>query len=344
MRRGWWIFLCRHTRIAMLIVHGLLRGTRLAAVVAIGMAAADAASAQNYPGQSAPLSRGWYRVPYEVGEDLLMRRSLFKNGHNGYDMRGQPELDFDATLGVHHKLLAAADGEVIVIEDGFNECGGSGCNNKVILRHPNGEYTAYYHIKYLSATTSMAMGGAGLSIGDWIMAGDMVGEEGDVGSTTGSCDRNREKLGCDGSGPPDGCCGIHLHLTVAANVDETDLIESVFSNQIVPQICGANDYYGSGTAGNNVFPTLDVLFTFGACHGPCGDDDIVLSDPETLSNEFKVYQATDTVTSQTEFVIQGNNTTVGFQAGDAITLKPGFRAASGTYFRASIGACNTPPF
>jgi murein DD-endopeptidase MepM/ murein hydrolase activator NlpD len=103
-----------------------------------------------------------------------------------------------------YKIVAAASGTIIAIEDGFSEQQDSDtatqCNNNYVwIEHPNGEWTKYSHMTKGSTT-----GKAGLKVGDKVKAGQYPGDEGAVG--------------CAG--------GVHLHFE-GARVAATDPITTV---------------------------------------------------------------------------------------------------------------------
>jgi hypothetical protein len=269
-----------------------------------------------------PLSKGWYRPPYEDGTELLSGSlNLFSIGHNGYDLVGLPA----------YKLLAMADGEVVEVEDGYDECGllplpctpdvggGCPCNNKIWIDHMNGEFSAYYHLAYDSAQ---------VQVGDWVTAGQYIADEGDVGST-GSSDSviNRPKLGCNGDQDPNGYCGMHLHFAVS-----TRHIDSMHrSVLVIPRICGIPKHVIDP---NIIIPASDV--------GPCNPG--ICPSNVTISGNFtgtqEVFLSNNTITTLSTQVIQ--NSVIGYEAGQKVTLNPGFRAAAGCYFRASIGNWSEP--
>jgi len=277
-----------------------------------------------------PLSQGWYRPPYENGTELLSGSlNLFSGAHNGYDLVGLPAKAWDDPSP--YKILAMAAGEVIEVEDGYNECGllplpctpdvggGCPCNNKIWIDHKNGEFSAYYHI---------AFGSAQVQLGQWVWAGQHIADEGDVGST-GSSDPaiNRPRRGCNGDQDPNGYCGMHLHFAIS-----TQHIDSMHpSVLVIPRICGIPGY---------VFEPSTTIS--GADIGPCSS--AVCPTNDTISGSFsgiqQVFLANNTLTTSGTQIIQ--NSVVGYEAGKKVTLNPGFRAAAGCYFRASIGNWSEP--
>lgn len=282
-----------------------------------------------------PLSKGWYRPPYEDGITLYSGwLNLFSEAHNGYDLTGRPLKTWDDPSP--YKILAMAAGEVIEVEDGYNECGllplpcspdvggGCPCNNKIWIDHQNGEFSAYYHIAYDSSQ---------VQVGDWVVAGDYIADEGDVGSTDSNDPViNRPKLGCNGDQDPNEYtwpyCGVHLHFAVSTEHDDKMDADVL----VIPKFCGI--------PGHVLEPSV---FIDGSNVGPCSTP--VCPVNSTISSNFtghqEVFLANNTISTVGTQVIQ--NSVIGYEAGEKVTLNPGFRAAAGCYFRASIGNWTEPP-
>jgi hypothetical protein len=105
----------------------------------------------------APKSQGFYSFPYEAGTTVhVTNDAITHNPENRIDMSG--------TSGGPYSVVAAAAGQV----------------NYIWIAHSNGEWTKYTHIATDSATNE-----AGLSVGDWVRAGQFIGIESDVGCATG---------------------------------------------------------------------------------------------------------------------------------------------------------------
>ncbi len=122
-----------------------------------------------------PVSAGIYRLPYADGT----RVRVFDDARTH-----RPEARIDL-VGVHggkpYRIVAAAAGWVMAIQDGFSERqtgrAASECrNNFVWIAHANGEWTGYSHFVRGSVT-----GAARLKVGDRVRAGQFIGIEGDVG-------------------------------------------------------------------------------------------------------------------------------------------------------------------
>ena len=124
-------------------------------------------------GQAA--AEGEYRIPYADGT----RVSVFDDATShrpvgALDLVGEPRTGT-------HRIVAAADGVVMAIEDAHaaKQSGRAAAdcrNNYLWLAHANGEWTLYSHMR--AGTTSK---GAGLKVGERVVAGQYLGEEGEVG-------------------------------------------------------------------------------------------------------------------------------------------------------------------
>ena len=82
-----------------------------------------------------------------------------------------------------YRIVAAADGVIRYIVDGFSENrpGQTPCNNNFVwIEHPNGEWTKYSHMTKDSVTVD-----AGLAVGDQVTAGTFLGCEDEVGCASG---------------------------------------------------------------------------------------------------------------------------------------------------------------
>lgn len=80
-----------------------------------------------------------------------------------------------------YRVVAAAAGRVMAIQDGYSEqqSGRAAAlchNNYVWIKHPNGEWTNYSHVAHDSATQK-----AHLRVGEEVAAGQYLGDEGEVG-------------------------------------------------------------------------------------------------------------------------------------------------------------------
>jgi hypothetical protein len=125
-----------------------------------------------------PKSKGFYRIPYADGTDVKVSRDHNTHTPPGrYDLVGQG--------GKPHRVVAAAPGKIVAIENSFSATQDSKtapqCNNNYVwIEHPNGEWTKYSHMVKNSTVVK-----AGLKEGDIVKAGQYLGDEGAVGCASG---------------------------------------------------------------------------------------------------------------------------------------------------------------
>jgi hypothetical protein len=182
-----------------------------ATVIAAILAGASAASAQTL----APVSQGVYRIPYATGTKVRVAQDAVTHAWPGnrYDLTGE---DGDEP----YRIVAAADGMVRFIEDGFDEnrpdltpCD----NNYVWIEHPTGEWTKYTHMTKDSVPTD-------LQEGKPVKAGTFLGYEDDVGCAHGK----------------------HLHFQVTVPTSSTPKPSSssggIIGPNRLPWICGLNTH------------------------------------------------------------------------------------------------------
>jgi len=126
-----------------------------------------------------PKSDGVYRIPYEDGTKVRVTNDAKDHSPVG-------RIDMGGREGSTYRIVAAADGVIRFIEDGFSAQQDSDtapqCNNNYVwIEHPNGEWTKYSHMRKDSTTVK-----ANLKVGDTVKAGTYLGDEGTVGCSSGS--------------------------------------------------------------------------------------------------------------------------------------------------------------
>jgi len=282
-----------------------------------------------------PLSHGYYRFPYADG--TVVRVSRDHDTHTPVikmDMRGTPEFTINPssgdTIAGEYQIVSGADGQVMETVDDNTSCctGCSGCNNHVRLKHRNGEWSKYTHFETGTVTGPTW---ANLDSSDTvpIPVNTYLGEEGDVGATSGGLGTFNRPQGTCGSGGGDTTklCGVHLHFECRVDSSNSDLR--------IPMICGISD---------NILNAGDTITAGGCPTGGCPLDTFILPMATVDTNDILVIQANDRVTTEFAgfFTVQGTSS-VNFNAGGSITLAPGFSARRHTYFHAWIGPCNSPP-
>ena len=285
-----------------------------------------------------PLSKGWYRLPYDedwTGPDGAAFEgieegglNLFNNNHNGYDVTGLPFQIWNSSK--RHEIVAMADGVVCKAVDCWDECSDCTldcCNNEIWIEHPNGEFSVYIHIAFDSLQ---------VAVGNCVVAGQHIADEGDVGATANTDTRfNRPKLGCDGNEDFTQAayplCGVHLHYGVYSTLNLPPGSD-VDDYHVIPRFCGLSDHVVKG--GRRHTPAT----SFGNCDTfSCAETDVI--EPNSFNGEQKVIVASNSITTSKTTPVIIQNSVIGYEAGNTVTLNPGFRAVAGCYFRASIGSC-----
>ena len=124
---------------------------------------------------ASPQSQGAYRLPFADGTHVKVFDDFTTHRPRG-------RVDLYAIDGTEpYKVVAAADGRIVAIQDGFREqqSGRAAAlchNNYVWIAHANGEWTNYSHVAYHSVTEK-----AGLKVGDEVKAGQYIGDEDKIG-------------------------------------------------------------------------------------------------------------------------------------------------------------------
>jgi murein DD-endopeptidase MepM/ murein hydrolase activator NlpD len=121
-----------------------------------------------------PPSAGFYRLPFADGVSV----QAFDDARSH---RPIGRVDLFATNGIEPFAVAAADGRVMAIQDGYAEQQSGRAakdyyNKDVWIAHANGEWTNYSHLAHDSVT-----GKAHLKVGEPVKAGQYLGDEGSVG-------------------------------------------------------------------------------------------------------------------------------------------------------------------
>lgn len=122
-----------------------------------------------------PQSQGMYRLPFADGTQVKVFDDF-----TTHRPRGRNDL-FAVNGSDPYRVVAAADGRIVAIQDGYNEqqSGRAAAlchNNYVWIAHPNGEWTNYSHVAHDSVTKK-----AGLKVGDAVKAGQYIGDEDEIG-------------------------------------------------------------------------------------------------------------------------------------------------------------------
>ncbi|MCB0689796.1 MAG: M23 family metallopeptidase [Saprospiraceae bacterium] len=305
-----------------------------------------------YSQKSIGISRNTYRIPFEIADGLTSvhvgnsTSNTPQHGHEGLDMSGrpakEPSPDCSIAGAVGYRIVAAADGWVRrVVDDGCcpNRClTNSIPSNVIIIEHANDEWTFYTHI---------AQNSARVNVGDQVVAGQYIADEGEVGTAS----------------------NVHLHFVVFHDYtpnNNPNIGPNDFPEQLIPMVCNIrnNIYERNETYVHpNLYYALGSTFFqyYDGVVGNCGiipcTQNLNLSG---INNNPVVNQATGEIVAE-DYIInppifepdcafcpfplycdngcRNSGGSVVFKAGERIQLKPGFHAKRGSYFRAEIGSC-----
>ena len=313
--------------------------------------------------ETLPVSKGVYRIPYAVNTDVDVTRDHENHGNNdptSGNLGPRNRLDMVGQNGI--TIVAAADGWIEYRDDtailacpndctGYDgpagpgnccersnpACSGACRNNHVWMRHPNGEWTKYSHLRTDTIPDA-------LQVGDFVTAGTVLGAEGDIGLANGS----------------------HLHFEVAYPLDLDDSLPPGHPDYdplgmdgdpsqpgIQCQVCGLP---GDGEVTDPTYHRRNRIPVFcdsGIVYdnevvlaGPC-DGECLISDPDSEidsllipDNQAASFQRPDLLDILDLDIASGGGAAV--RAGGRIRLLPGFSVASDGYFSASIQACDSP--
>lgn len=255
------------------------------------------------------LSRNVYRIPYESGEEFVVRQDHYTHSptQGRYDIRANGADDCNS-----HRIVAAAEGVVMrVVEDNSVSCPDCGeSNNYVWIRHANDEWTKYTHFRSNSVT---------VSVGDQVCAGTILGYECWVGATSPAEWR-------------------HLHFEVRRPNDPANPVITTAGGFMDPSD-GAHLIPVFNSFSKHYFEQDDEHTATNS--NACTQTDISLLLPGVIGNGgIRIYMASNTINhvsgTQLSFA-DGANGMV--HAGQSVTLSPGFTASAGSYFHARIGDC-----
>ena len=289
-----------------------------AAAAVVGSATSDCFA----PDAKGKLSKNIYRIPYQNGESINVSRDYVDHGASPAGNTGPIDFNSSATTSV---LVAAAPGRVVTLNDTLNDCGCHAnfgpCGNVLDIQHDNGELSRYLHLQQNSASTF-----AGLSVGDCVVTGQIVGIEGDVGFTCSSNSSERLPVvgTCINTLPsplisPN--CGRHLHWEIR-DVDNDEFVN--------PITCGITGWIYQD--GGNYVPANCTT-------AGCPTDVTVPAVSLNGLGSWQVVQADNDITA--DDVLVQNSASMVMHAGNSVVLLPGVEIRPGGHFRAEIGPCNT---
>jgi hypothetical protein len=262
------------------------------------------------------MSRNIYRVPYLSGTDVHLTNDHFTHSPVGrYDMSGNGN---GSSCSVNYPVVAAAAGYVRRIVDNHDVHGPScteNCsdyNNYLWIEHANGEWTKYSHMKKSSSSVN-----AGLVVGEFVNAGQLLGYECEIGAA---------------SGP-------HLHFEVRHPNNPNNIVISTLggfmsdADHRIPVICGQTKNYWE--AGDDI-----TSAACGACNMAVS---FFISNATYGTNKVYARLIGGTITTSANVTFSSTSSTM-LQSSTGITFGPGLLITQGAYFNAGIGACTTTPY
>lgn len=110
-----------------------------------------------------------YKLPWEAG----VTRVLSQGNRSFTSHQGLHLYAWDFVMPIGTKILAARDGIVMQIEQGYSTVGLMG--NYILIRHPDGQISGYFHIQ---------KNGALVKVGDPVKQGQEIALSGMTGQTT----------------------------------------------------------------------------------------------------------------------------------------------------------------
>ena len=142
---------------------------------------------------------------------------------------------------------------------------------------------------------------------------------------------------------------VHLHFEVAVLDDPEGFDPTSSTVGAIPAVSGDDDVPGVNRQNRiPVFCQRGILsqgetFDVQACDGLCPSDEFTLSGTYP-DNDVFYRQATDSVSTAGAGATVQQGAGVAVRAGEQIRLTAGFVAEAGSFFAASIGACDSPGF
>lgn len=169
----------------------MMRRLLAAAALAIGCSAAAAGTALGADDYTLPFYDPGIHLSYGVDRDARLCQQLAWSGrawsdcatHYGYVYDNHTGMDYP--MAVSSPVAAARDGTVVDLFEGYGTQQFGTYGNFVLLAHPDGRRTLYYHL---------AQNGVRVSVGQAVRAGQWIADS-----------------GCSGQ-----CYGAHLHFEMQA--------------------------------------------------------------------------------------------------------------------------------
>jgi len=146
-----------------------------------------------------------YVLPYGVGEAYRVNQGNCSGfGHSDFWKYGY---DFDMPIGT--LITAARDGTVLHAQDGARD-GDRTRTNLITVEHDDGTVAVYSHL---------TLNGVHVSVGQSVLAGDVIGQSGDTGNTGGLPHLHFSLHPC---GDLPGLPGVGTCVSIPVNFRNTD--------------------------------------------------------------------------------------------------------------------------
>ena len=122
-------------------------------------------------------SKNKYKLPVKLKDVILPKKKL--PSHSSQKLKNlNHAIDFLVPIGT--RIYAAYSGKVVWIKNNSNVTGRNkkkywNLGNRIVIKHKNGEYTAYEHLKYK---------GAIVKVGQKVRKGEIIGYSGNTGWST----------------------------------------------------------------------------------------------------------------------------------------------------------------
>ena len=286
------------------------------------------------------ISKNVYRIPYAGSSTSVMGAGDYFDHGGSMDIRNNSSvctgnLSLACTSNLtcamagagtcQFVMVAPAPGRVCMVIEHFDDCGSAGgygpYGNLVVILHANGEASRFLHVKQWSPSLF------GLSVGDFVNAGQPIAIDGDVGRSQGG-----QSTTCGPDGPPRyGTCltSVPAGSTNCFRHSHWNVIRYTTGEVLNPFTCGIpGNRYVSGEDYTQV--------ACGTTPGNYGTNVGISGQNFNGLGATAIFQRHATITAST--VTVENQGSLVYHAGDKVRLIPGFRVGPGAYFRAEVGA------
>lgn len=262
------------------------------------------------------LSRNVYRMPFESGFTIEINQDHLTHAPLGrYDMEG---IDLGDVCDVY-PIVSVAGGIVRHVVDVHDTSCTDGCgifNNYVWIEHINGEWSKYTHFSQGSVTN------AGISVGDTVCAGTLLGYECYVGSTSPAYNEH-----------------LHFELRLPNNPTNPPIdpaggfLDPADGDHLIPVINSISKHW---------WEKDDVIFV--SDNNSCTHSNINAGSQTIGSDGIRIYMASGYIHTNANAVTFSNGSNGLFHAGGEVVLTPNFHVQPGASFTARIGSCAATEF